>query len=229
MHIWNMDPVFGGKLNKYAIILAIIVILFIIIIYNNMRMYKVYSNQLEGLWMAPESFCKQSDIDGMLVYVGPLIGGSGILNSEHRKVCLIIHGNNTTIAYKKLEITMSSAVLDVIIPFVGINSVWTRSAKVVDDTDEVADSELDIMDESDDVSTIALSKILPERLTITVDLNEGKMLWIGGPLPGDKNKNGEQITYAELFKDNASSAIGKNLIEAPESIDFATPDIPDVA
>lgn len=202
-----------------SLILAVIVILFIIIIHNNMNIYKIHTDQLEGLWSAPESFCKQSDIDGMLVYMGPVLNSS-VLSSERRKVCLIIHGNNTTIAYKKLEIKMSAPITDIIIPFIGISSKWSRTAKVTDDTKEVATPEVDIMDEADDVSTIPLSKIIPERITITVSLNEGKMTWTGAPLTRSKDDENGDIMYAELYKDNASSAIGKNLSEVYSDVDI---------
>lgn len=208
-----------------GVILAVIVILFIIIIHNNMNMYKIYADQLEGLWSAPESFCKQSDIDGMLVYVGPALSSS-VLSSEKRKLCLIIHGNNTTIAYKKLEIKMSAPVIDIIVPFIGISSKWSRTAKVTDDTNEIATPEVDIMDEADDVSTIPLDKIIPERITITVSLNEGKMTWTGAPLTRSKNSEPCDVMYAELYKDNASSAIGKNLSDSVDVPDV--PDVPDV-
>ena len=197
-------------MNKFiknnAVLLAVIIILFIIIIHNNVIIYKIYSNQIEGLWMAPESFCKQSDIDGMLVYVGPRINSS-LLSCEKRKICLIIHGNNTTIAYKKIEISMTSPLSMIISPFSN-KSVWSRMAKIKDVTLEVADPEIDIMDESDDVTTIPLNKIIPNCLNIMINLNEGKMVWTGEE---------DEVTYAELYKDNASSAIGKNLTEAHDN------------
>jgi hypothetical protein len=209
--------------NK-QIIIAVVIVLLIVVITNNMRLYKIYSNQMEGMWTAPESFCKQSDIDGMLVYVGPILSGTTIVGSEIRKACLIIHGNNTTIAYKKLELKIGSPFMDIILPMSGMGTSWTRYAKVSDDSGEVADPEVNIMDEADDVSTIPLSKILPNKIKITVNLNEGKMTWIGGPLSGDSTD--DERAYAELYKDNASSAIGKNLVS--ESTDISSMDIPNV-
>jgi len=229
-NVGNTSPDRPIKIDpKQAIFVAVVVVLLIIVIHNNMVVYKIYSNQLEGLWTAPESFCKQSDIDGMLVYVGPPLSSS-ILSSDRRKVCLIIHGNNTTIAYKKLEIKMSSPFMDIVLPFVGISSKWSRAANVIDDTKELSNPEVNIMDESDDVSTIPLEKIMPDRVTITVDLNEGKMTWVGRPLLSSRRKdseNSEDVTYAELYKDNASSAIGKNLTEVHSDAIDLDAQIPD--
>lgn len=205
----------NGKMSQRQItIIAIVIILVLIVIYYNSRLYKIYSDQIEGMWMAPESFCQQSDIDGMLMYVGPKIKSS-LMGPEKRKVCLIMHGNNTTIAYKKLEVNLGSPLMSIVLPFVGISSKWSRSAKITDDSDEVADPEIDIMSESDDASTIPLEKIMPNRVTITVDLNEGKMTWTGAPLENSsrRKESDEPTVYAELYKDNASSAIGKNLSE----------------
>jgi hypothetical protein len=192
-------------------IIAVITIILIIIIMYNLQTYKIYSSQIEGLWMAPDSFCAESDIDGMLVYVGPSLGG-GIMGSEKRKACLIMHANNATIAYKKLELNMSSVGINLLIPF-GINTSWSRKTRVEDDTEEVSDPDIDIMDESDDASTIPLEKIMPNRINITIDLKEGKMTWTGKPLPNASRseQKEDKITYAELYKDNISSALGKNL------------------
>lgn len=202
------------------LIIAIVIALVVMVIYYNYSMYNLYSHQIEGMWVAPESFCKESDIDGMLVYVGPKL--SSAMGREKRKVCLIMHGNNVTIAYKKLEIVMGSPIMNMLIPFTGVPSKWSRSAKVSDDSGEVADPEIDIMNESDDASTIPLEKIMPENITITVDLNEGKMTWTGPPLK--RSDDSEERTYAELYKDNASSAIGKNIHESVAELDDIIPE-----
>jgi hypothetical protein len=193
------------------VIIAVVLVILIIIFAYNMKMYSIYSDQMEGLWMAPDSFCAESDIDGMLVYVGPVISG-GVMTGEKRKACLIMHANNTTIAYKKLELRISSAGLSMLLPM-GIDTSWSRTARVSDDTRETDDLETGIIDESDDASTIPLGDIMPDRITIMMDLKEGKMTWTGKPLPdAPRNEKGEdKITYAELYKDNISSALGRNL------------------
>ena len=171
--------------------IAIAVFLVIIIIYYNAKIYTIQSSQMEGLWMAPDTFCKESDIDGMIIYIGPVLKG-GFIMPEKRKACLIIHAEGAAVAYKKLELSISS-----------ISGV----TRIKDDTDESADVDNLIMDEFDDASTVPLNKILPDTVTIAMNLKTGNMTWTGKPISDDDDA--ETVTYADLYKDNLSTAAGK--------------------
>lgn len=56
---------------------ALIIILIIFIIYNYIEHNKYFKETLEGLWVADENFCRRSEIDGMLVYIGPYSSETG--------------------------------------------------------------------------------------------------------------------------------------------------------
>jgi hypothetical protein len=192
-----------GINEKLVIIFAVIVILVIVIISNN-GMRDVHYNQIEGLWMAPDSFCSESDIDGMIVYIGPALSGGSPFAREKRKVCLIMHVNNATIVYKKLEMSLPFSIL-------GIGSTWERKVKIKDDDDSSATE--DILEEYGDANSIPLDEIMPKHINLTMNLKDGKMTWMGEPLATASRKEKKEgvVTYAELYKDNISSALGKGI------------------
>jgi hypothetical protein len=91
------------NLNKKTIIIAsviVLIIIFVLIWYvNHTGVLEIYDNFMEGLWIASDDFCKRSDIDSMLLFIGPR-------ESDTYKAYMIIFAENKIALNEKLEIRM---------------------------------------------------------------------------------------------------------------------------
>ena len=141
----------------------LIILILIIMLYNYNVNSKMYNNVLEGMWSATEEFCKKSEIDGMIVYIGP----KQKLNK--RKAYLIIHSDNTIISSE--EMTISTG-----IGFPGFlaQSKTTRKIKIETDLDIMPDDlimELDYTGkmiwraENDDGEMTSYADLLKDNLS----------------------------------------------------------------
>jgi hypothetical protein len=183
------------KIEKYGIeiIIALILLIIIIVIYNARENKKISNDILEGLWNGDENFCNKSQIDGMMVYIGPIISNGWDPRCQERKAYLIMYANNSIIANKKFNIVLQESFLDKINPFIKSNLY-----KTIYLYDESPEEQLEA--EVDDISLIHLSKIMPLIQNMELNLITGKMTW------SDPN---DETVYAELYKDNLSSKYGK--------------------
>ena len=87
------------------ILIATIIVLIIIILYLIKRIYNIYHDLYEGLWVADDDFCTSSQIDGMMIYIG------GLNNDNIRNAYLIMHTDNNIIVNKKIEILFQPSYL----------------------------------------------------------------------------------------------------------------------
>ena len=139
------------KRNSFQIAIAAIsicVILLIVLVWNNAQSNKLYYSMLEGMWIAPAEFCAQSGIDGMMLYVGPDIGG-------FHKGYLLMYSDNAVAVAKAIEIHFSFGLPGLI----GKNQMSKQATIKTQDIEE------------------SLEEIMPEQQTITIDLTTGRMDW----------------------------------------------------
>jgi hypothetical protein len=94
--------------NKHSFILLIVAIVLLIVIiltwiYFTWCVGHIYDATLEGLWMANDNFCAKSDVDGMLLFVGPR---NGFFDS--RNAYIIIYANDKIVLNEKLVMSLSA-------------------------------------------------------------------------------------------------------------------------
>lgn len=144
---------FNEIVNKHgpAIVLfevVVVIILVIVLIWNSRQVTHVFQSNLAGMWIASNEFCERSGIDGMMVYIGPDIGG-------YHKAYLIMYSNNTVVLSRAIEIRFGMSM-----PKLFMNPVITKTITLsCQDPDE------------------SLDEIMPEKQTLTMDLTCGRMEW----------------------------------------------------
>ncbi len=175
-------------------IYALIIALVIIIIYNLYISIDYEQRFMSGLWIADEDFCARADIDGMMLYIGSPSGPDVTLQTTYRAY-LIMYAKSIIIADKKIGISISSPLSELINPFFSSNV--TRNIYLADGT-----MSIDMEDAVEDPSEIHIKKIMPQSLTAEIDFARGKMTWTCA----DDGK-----VYANLYKDyEASSVVSLN-------------------
>ncbi len=80
----------------YSLIL-IIVCLIIYFWYTNQKNLNIF---YEGLWIAGDNFCSRSDLDGMMIYIGPK------LEKNTRKAFMVLYTDSNVIS-QQLILTIS--------------------------------------------------------------------------------------------------------------------------
>ena len=83
-------------MNKYVI--GFVVLLVILLIYHIWLYNKWYSSIVSGMWEATESFCTESELDGMHLMIGDSSSGK-------YKSCLIMTADNTIVLDETFDIT----------------------------------------------------------------------------------------------------------------------------
>lgn len=195
----NLREKFNSKCSKYGleIVLALVLIIIIILFYNSYISNKICDDFIEGLWIADDNFCSRSQIDGLMVYIGPSESGWDPRCRE-RKAYLVMYSNDSVIANKKLNLTFQGSFIDKINPFskqIFYKKLYLR------DPDSDGDVSEQIEEEIEDVSMISLKKIMPLVQNVEINISDGKMTWSGD----------DGVVYADLYKDNLSSRIGKEI------------------
>lgn len=182
---------FKEQIRKYSfeIMISILIVLIFIIIYNVYTTNSFLNEFYEGLWSAPDYFCEKSQIDGMMIYIGPKMNGE-------RKAVLIMYGGGVIVANKKFTVVFHDSIFNKINPFV--RTKICGRLYLYDENENK--SEDDLIEEIDDIATTSLSKIMPLEQNFELNIAEGKMTWTSDDGTG----------YAELFKDNVSSKYGKS-------------------
>lgn len=188
-----------SQISKYSleIIIALVLIIIVILFYNVYITNKIYNDLYEGLWIADEDFCSKSQIDGLMIYIGPVYKSISGLDprSQERKSYLIMYSNDSVIANKKINIVLQGSIFDKINPFTK-QKMYKRIYLYDSEKDNISDQ---IEEEIEDVSMISLKKIMPLVQNAEINISEGKMTWTGD----------DGIVYADLYKDNLSSRYGK--------------------
>lgn len=155
-------------MNYVQKILAIIIVL--ILVYNIYINNKIFNDFLEGLWESTETFCNDSKIDGMLLYIGPVLSHFWV----KRKAYLIMYANDVVIINKKFNIS-NMLMLNPI-----ISDTVYLTFRLSDDKETL---------EVDDPSLVSIETIMPLTQDIEIDISKGRMVW----------KNDDTI-YGEFIK-----------------------------
>lgn len=172
--------------NNQYIIASIVLVVILIIMYNAYTIKSAADNLLEGMWVASEEFCNESEIDGMFIYIGPPDS-----SKWERKAYLIMHADNAVITNKKLLINYSNgSIFDYFNPLIsGLDFYGSISIKEDKDDDE--------LDGISEAGEIPLSEIMPSDMEVELDMTTGKMIWAA-----------DDTIYARLFKDNIATDLG---------------------
>jgi hypothetical protein len=199
---------FLDKVKKYSLQIAVVLAVFVILILviNVYIRQQIYNSFIRGHWVANEEFCKKSDLDGMLLQIGPSSGWW-----EERLGYLIMYGGGSIIINKRFNISIRGSILDYLNPYT--NNVYVKSLRLADFNEDGSicaidkpDDIMEIQDESvDDASNVRISKIMPPRLRAEIDIAKGQMIWYG---PGN---DGEDTIYAELYRDNIASTYSQDV------------------
>lgn len=100
----NFFSNYNMKSAVAIIIVSIIIILFSLFYYIRVA---TESDLITGTWIATPEFCKQTDIDTMIVYIGPVLSNG--LTSAKRKVYIIMKKNDTFLLDDKYEFEFGRA------------------------------------------------------------------------------------------------------------------------
>lgn len=150
----------------------------------NLRVNLSFTNEfLCGLWVATEEFCSASDINGMLLYLGPCEWNYKM----SRKAYLIMHHDGIVIANKKFVINFYNF-WDLFNP---INNTSMKCDVELVDIDATDESMKNAME---DTSEIPIDDIMPTNLQFSLDYGKCCLSLY------DDDK-----VYAELYKDAVNS------------------------
>jgi hypothetical protein len=172
-----------------TIAIAFVILLFLLLIVfarrGSTETANTIKSTLPGLWNASPTFCTDSSIDGMMVYIGPDLEDGHCLSNH--KAYIIMHANNAIILQKtiNMRITHQNSWLADIAP--GSRSVHRLNVEFEESPD----------DEDDNIS---ISSIMPISQVMELDLSNGKMTWTGLDPSSDSERR-----YAELYRDNINS------------------------
>jgi len=128
--------------------IAVVLVLIILLVWNNVQYNKLFYSTLEGMWIAPETFCMESGIDGMMLYVGPDLSGL-------HKAYLLMYSSNAVAVAKAIEIHFPSAIPNLIFK----DQIIKKAVIKTQDSEE------------------SLEDIMPENQTISMNLSSGRMEW----------------------------------------------------
>jgi hypothetical protein len=137
-----------------AVILIIILIVFWCLHSNRTSNHNALSSGITGLWVGDADFCRKSEIDGIMIYIGKPI-------DKIHKAYIIMYANNAIIMQKSIELCIMSAVVTS-----SNNSNLVGTVKITED------------EKQDDDSTL-LSSVMPSNQTICWQPAIGKMTWTG--------------------------------------------------
>jgi|SRR5271165_1977875 len=134
------------KINVLFALLVILVLVISGVVIANYKRNKFMTDFLPGLWVADEKFCKDSGIDGMVVYISN-DGDSGYM---------IMYANNAIVVEKKFSITWNwiTSPLDLL----QTDDIYTRNVSL-DDLD----------------SEEKIEKIMPKDITLELDPLKGNL------------------------------------------------------
>jgi hypothetical protein len=194
-------------------LIACLVIILIVMIYGAYRQNDQVSTYLTGMWNASDSFCQKSELDGMLLYIGP----ADTIFSKTRTAYLILYANNSVIVSKKIKIEfgysfefLPSQTIDITITLYDIdqddNPIW------------YPDNELSEMEDETHPDNIRLSKFMPQSMACELSIVDGRMKWIGDDNLEETSREDREdaeerngTLFAELFKDNMSTHLGESI------------------
>lgn len=172
---------------NHTIIIAVVILLILLIVFNS-KQNKITDEFLYGMWKANDDFLKKADLQGMMFYIGPPDNSGPTW--ESRMVYIIMHSGNSIIVNKRVEMIIHNSILEYIVP---------------NGTSAIRDVEIREL-EQDSVG-IPMKEIMPSNMTMDINITDGSIILSGEPL--NSQDSNENIVYAELYKDNISTIIGK--------------------
>mgnify|MGYP001346132316 CR=1 FL=1 len=169
--------------NKILVAVAIIfiIILIVIMIKNRSIQHDVLNIGITGLWMGDPDFCRKSEIDGIMIYIGPKIEGI-----DAHKAYIIMYADNAIILQKSIQISVAPTTSFSLFATTEFESQITLS-----DDDSSTD------DQSDSQS---LAGIMPLNQQMKYSPVSGMMTWTG------LDDDGRSVVYANFYRDNVGSA-----------------------
>jgi hypothetical protein len=171
-------------MNK--VLIGILIVIVILLIFNLWNFSNIKSDLFEGLWNASDEFCKKSEIDGMMIYIGPLIN----FYSNKRKAYLIMHSENNVVVNKKFEISFSSGLSSIITSLFVTNTFYKNVY--------LYDTELESNSDVNDSSSIPLTEIMPLEQSVKIIVSDAHMIWTG------IGKKDTEETFADLYKSHST-------------------------
>ena len=179
-------------------IIAIVIIVFIALMFMIARSKQpLYNDVMHGMWRGGEDFLEKSDLSGMYIYIGEPYNNNPL--KDTRKAYIIMHSGDNILVNKRIELEITKSILETLSPFT--KTELEQKVKVLEyNADDGSDDSLDgIVDESADTNQIPISDIMPEDLTMYLNMGTGRL-----SLKGNDPKTGEERLYAELYKDAAA-------------------------
>jgi hypothetical protein len=160
-----------------ALILAVIIIVLLIMVWRGTTTTQLLHDGIMGMWLADENFCAKSEIDGMMIYIGP--NESGVHNAH-----LLLYSNNAIIAQCDLTINVRPHI------YTNFNNISRMTA-----TATLASSDYDNNSDAIDLETI-----MPLQQTLVYEPATGHMTWTG------LDRDGKETLYADFYRDNIASS-----------------------
>lgn len=165
----------------WAVVLVIIIVF--ITLYNSWNRSKIFHNYLQGLWIGDKKFCEESEIGGLILYIGEC-------DSWHtHNAYLIMYSDESIILEKKIAINTSFSGIHILT----MSGEFTQNITVTDLEVNPKDEDINPVD-IDDISEINISQVMPESMVLVLNIEDGSMIW----------KADDKI-YAKLYRDNAAS------------------------
>lgn len=157
-----------------------IIILMVIISKNRSVSYDILNTGVTGLWMGDPEFCRKSEIDGIMIYIGPKIEDLGA-----HKAYMIMYANNAIILQKSIQISIATP------SGLGLfTALEIESNIILNDDDSLSSEQTDSQ---------SLAGIMPLNQQMKYSPTLGKMTWTG------LDDDGQSVVYAEFYRDNVGS------------------------
>lgn len=138
-----------------AVICVLVIIIFVMFVNNKNYNSELYDQYIQGLWIADEDFCKRSDIDEMMVYVGPLV-------ESYRKAFLMMYSGDKVMVAKQFQIEAED---DNILQQFKISDIMKKNITLSDDSEDA-------------IMNIYIADVMPEDLIMEMSIKEGRMTWM---------------------------------------------------
>lgn len=158
--------------NSLAVIIILLIVFIAISIINTQRYNKSITDYLHGLWVSDDDFCAQAGIDGILLYIGE--ENTTLLQNIH-KAYLIIHADGQILDERRITITY-----------------YKHFVSLLYDSNPIIN--ITIEDANGEPSSINMDDIMPNQLSLDLNMNSGCMYW-----------SNDDTVYAKLYKDSKAS------------------------
>lgn len=181
-------------------IIAIVVIIFLALVFAIARSKQpLYNDVMHGMWRGGDDFLEKAELSGMYIYIGTPYEST--LTKDKRKAYIIMHNGEDILINKRIEIEITKSLTDFMNPLVKTEleqkvCISEFDPEAVDSDDKLSG----IIDEADDSNQIPIREVMPENLTMYLNMGTGRLSF-----KGEDPKTGDDRLYAEMYKDAAAS------------------------